>query len=278
MPRMFAAKPWPLVFERVVGVALLDPFAFPADEPAGAVAVCSPHELLTSAVGDSPAEASARKHAEPDGVPEAPFPSELFAEKSSDADDGPVPQLVPRLMSVGTPGDASAVEQVEARVGSSADPMPAIDAANAAVASASASARTRESEVVTLVLLASTSATGPDVVGVDPSGIDGFGWDADPPTGTLASVPGPVAVVEPLAVDPGVTVFELDAVTGSLDVTVAGPALPPVADADPPTVEPCGSGRTSGCAVSAGPSASASKAKTLSSAITATSSSSFLMF
>jgi hypothetical protein len=277
MPRTFAAKLSPFVFERVVGVGLPDPFAFPADEPDGGVAPCSPHESLTSAVGDGPAEASARKHAEPDGVPDAPFPSELSAEKSSDADDGPVPQLVPRLASVGTPGDASAVEHVEARVGSSADPTPATDPANAAVASASAFARTCESEAVTLVLLASASTAGPDVVGVDPSGADGFGCDADPPTGTLASVPGPVAVVEPSVVDPGAAVFELEAVTGSLDATVAGPALPPVADADPPTVEPCVSGRTSGSADSAGPSASASKARTLSSAITATSSSSFLI-
>ena len=65
-------------------------------------------------MGDGPAEASARRHAEPDGVPDVPFPSELFAEKSSEAEDGSVPQLVPRLASVGMPGDASAVEQVEA--------------------------------------------------------------------------------------------------------------------------------------------------------------------
>jgi hypothetical protein len=277
MPRMFAANAAAFVFERVAVVAPADPFAFPADEPAEGVALCSAHELLRSAVGDGPAEASARKHADPDGVPDAPFPSELFAEKSSEADEGSVPQLVPRLASVGTPGDASAVEHVEARVGSSADPMPAIEPANAAVASASAIARTRESEAVTLVRLVSASAAGPDVVGADPSGAEGFGCDADAPVGTVASVPGPVAEVEPCAGDPGAPVFELEAVTGSLDATVAGPASPPVADADPPTVELCGSGRTSGCADNAGPSASAWKPTTLSSAITATSSSSFLI-
>jgi hypothetical protein len=228
-------------------------------------------------VGDGPAEASAKKHAEPDGVPEAPFPSELFAEKSSEADDGWVPHLVARLASVGMPGDASAVEHVEARVGSSADPMPATDPANDAVASASAFARTRESEAVTLVSLASASAAGPDVVGVDPSGAEGVGCDADALVGTVASVPGPLAEVDPFVGDPGAAVFELDAVTGSVDVSVAGPASPSVADADPPTVEPCGSGRTSGCADSTGPSASAWKPTTLSSAITATSSSSFFI-
>jgi hypothetical protein len=276
MPRTLPAKPSGFAFERAAGVVLADPFAFAPDEPAGLVALCALHESLRSAAGAGPADASARKHAEPDGVPEAPFPSELLAEKSSDADDGPVPQLVPRLASVGTPGDASAVEHVDARVGSSAN-IPPNHPANAAVASASAFARMRESEAVTLVRLASASAVGPDVVGVDPSGADGFAWDADPPTGTVASVPGPLADVEPRAVDPGAPVFELEAVTGSLDATVAGPVLPPVADADPPTVEPCVSGRTSGCADSVGPSASAWKPMTFSSAMTATSSSSFLI-
>jgi hypothetical protein len=135
--------------------------------------------------------------------------------------------------------------------------MPAIDPVNHAIASASAFARTCESEAVTLLLLASASAAGPVVVGVDPSGADGFGCDAAAFVGTLAWVPGPLAVVEPCATDPGVAVFELVAVTGWLDVIVAGPALPPVADADPPIVDPCGSGRTSGCADNVGPSASA---------------------
>jgi hypothetical protein len=51
---------------------------------------------------------------DPDGVPAAPLLPEPFALKSSDAEDGDVPQLVPRLASVGTPGEASAVEQVDA--------------------------------------------------------------------------------------------------------------------------------------------------------------------
>jgi hypothetical protein len=116
--------------------------------------------------------------------------------------------------------------------------MPAIDPVNHAIASASAFARTCESEAVTLLLLASASAAGPVVVGVDPSGADELGCDAAAFVGTLASVPGPLAEVEPCAADPGVAVFELEAVTGWLDVTVAGPALPPVAVADPPTVDP----------------------------------------
>ena len=241
MPRRFTAYPSAFVLERAEGGVPADPFAlpaFPADEPPVEVAFVSPHAPLRSAVGDGPAEASARKHAEPDGAPDPPLPSELVAEKSSEADDGLVPQLVPRLALVGTPGVASAVEQVEARVGSWADPMPAIDPVNHAIASASAFARTRESEAVTLLLLASASAAGPVVVGVDPSGADGFGCDAAAFVGTLASVPGPLAEVEPCPADPGVAVFELEAVTGWLDVTVAGPASPPVAVADPPTVDP----------------------------------------
>jgi hypothetical protein len=51
---------------------------------------------------------------DPDGVPAAPLPFELFEAKSSDTKDGLVPQLVPRLASVGTPGEASAVEHVDA--------------------------------------------------------------------------------------------------------------------------------------------------------------------
>jgi len=55
-------------------------------------------------------------------------------------------------------------------------------------------------------------------------------------------VPGPVADVEPLDGEFGAALFELEAATGSLDATVAGPALPGVADAEPPVVEPLGSG------------------------------------
>jgi hypothetical protein len=55
-----------------------------------------------------------------------------------------------------------------------------------------------------------------------------------------------VAVVEPPDGEFGAAVFELEAVIGSLDVTVAGPALPGVADAEPPAVDPFGSGWTTG--------------------------------
>ena len=44
--------------------------------------------VLSSLVGDGPADAFASRHADPDGVPAAPLPSEPFAEKSSEADDG----------------------------------------------------------------------------------------------------------------------------------------------------------------------------------------------
>jgi hypothetical protein len=75
--------------------------------------------LSSSLVGDGPADAFATRHVEPHGVPAAPLRFEPFAEKSSEAADGCAPQLVPRLTSVGTPGEASEVKQVEAKVGSS---------------------------------------------------------------------------------------------------------------------------------------------------------------
>ena len=105
--------------------------SFPVFDPVDEVALpCAVHEVLSSLVGDGPADVFARKHADPDGVPPAPLPSEPFAEKSSEAEEGSAPQFVPRLVSVGTPGDASAVEQVEALVGSSAETIPASDPAN----------------------------------------------------------------------------------------------------------------------------------------------------
>jgi hypothetical protein len=52
--------------------------------------------LSSSLVGDGPADALATRHVDPDGVPAAPLPFEPFAEKSSEAADGCVPQLVPR--------------------------------------------------------------------------------------------------------------------------------------------------------------------------------------
>jgi hypothetical protein len=75
----------------------------------------------------------------------------------------------------------------------------------------------------------------------------------------------------------GEAVFELDAVIGSLDTTVAGPALPPLAEADPPAVEPAGSGRMSGCTETVGSWARARIPHTLRIATTARSWSSFLI-
>ncbi len=93
----------------------------------------------------------------------------------------------------------------------------------------------------------------------------------------MAVVPGPLADVELLdgPLDP--LVFEVDAVIGWLDAMVAGPALPPVAEADPPAVELTGPGRRSGCAETAGPSATAMFPQTLRRAMTAMSLRSFLM-
>jgi hypothetical protein len=195
-------------------------------------------------VGLVPADPLAIKHADPEGPPAAPLPSEPFAPKPSEAEDGCVPQFVPRLALVGTPGDASAVEQVEAFVGSCAEPNRSTAPANDPVAVAIAFARTRESEVDTLDRLASAFADGPEVVGVgvDPSGADGFGWETAAFVGAVARVPGAVADVDPREDVPGAALFELDTPTGSLDAMVAGPTLPGVADAEPPAVEPFGSG------------------------------------
>ena len=133
--------------------------------------------MSSPVVGLVPADPFAIRQAEPEGPPAAPLPSEPLAPRSSEAVDGCVPQLVPRLASVGTPGDASAVEQVDAFVGSCAEPNPSTAPANDPVAVAIAFARTRESEVETLDRLASAFADGPEVVGVgvDPSGADGSG-------------------------------------------------------------------------------------------------------
>ena len=88
----------------------------------GVAPPCAVHELVRSVVGDVPAEAFAPRHVDPEGPPLAPLPSEPFAEKLSDAVDGPVPQLVSRLTSVGTPGEASTVEQVDAFLREELDP------------------------------------------------------------------------------------------------------------------------------------------------------------
>lgn len=266
----------------VLGPDALPLFApFAVSEALNGVALsCAEQLLVRSVVGDAPADARAPRQDDAEGLPPPPpLPSALLAEKSSDADDGALPQLVPRLASVGRPGVASAVEQVEAYVGSSAEAIPAARPANAPVAVATAFTRTREPEVETLLRLVSALAAGPDVVGVgaDPSGVDGLGCDADPVAGTVALVPGPAAEVEPRAGAFGAAVFELDAVIGSLVAMVAGPALPPLADADPPAVDPAGSGWRFGSAETVGSAASAPFPQTPSKAMTAMSSSSFFI-
>jgi hypothetical protein len=149
-----------------------------------------------------------------------------------------LPHIVPTLASVGTPGDASAALQVEAKVGSSNDLRPLADPANDPVAVALVLARIRESDRDTLNWLASAFAAGPVLVadGTAGSGAVVFGCDRDAFAGALALVPGPLA---------------------DDDATVAGPTLPPPAEADPPAVAPCGSGRTSGRAEIMGSSANA---------------------
>jgi len=265
----------PVAGRDVVALESVDPASFgvPLARPAPPVngvdelaSPCPVQDELRSLVGEGPADAFATKQEEPDGDPAAPLASEPFAEKSSDAEDGWVPQLVPRLASVGTPGDASVFEHVDRYVGSSAEPTPASDPASEPVTVAAAFARTRESEVDTDVRLASAFAVGPDVVGAEPSGAGAPGSVRDAVVGTVAVVPGPAAEVEPLAGLLGPAVFELDAVIGSLDATVAGLASPPFAEVEPPTVELCGSGRTSGCAVRVGLSAKARSPQTFRSA------------
>jgi hypothetical protein len=86
------------------------------------------------------------------------------------------------------------------------------------------------------------------------------GCAAEPRVGVLALVPGALAVVDPLELPPlpaGAAEFEDDAPIGSLSASDAGPTLPPVAEAEPPAVEPLVLGCTFGSAVIAGASASA---------------------
>src|SRR3954470_22059709 len=137
---------------------------------------------------------------------------------------------------------------MDRKVGSSAPPTPLSDPAKAPRPMPIAFTCTRESEIETVLRLASASAVGPDVAGtgVVPSGVAGSGCAVQERIGTIAALPGPVAVVvlPGDALDPAV--FELEAVTGSLDETEAGPTVPPFAAADPPTVELSALGRTSG--------------------------------
>ena len=240
----------------------LVPLAFAPDGAAnvdGVALLWSPQAALIWPVAGTPAEVPARRHADPEGVPAALLPPTPATEKSSDAVDGPLPHIVPTLASVGTPGDASAVLHVDAKVGSSNDPRPLADPAKAPVAMARIRALIRESDVETLLWLASALAAGPVVVadGTARSGAVVLGCAGDTFAGALAVVPGPLAEVDPAAVPLGVPLVELEAVTGSLDATVAGPTVPPSTDADPPAVEPCGSGRTSGRTEIVGSSANA---------------------
>ena len=178
---------------------------------------------------------------------------------------------MPRLASVGTPGEASAVEHVDARVGSSAEPMPAADPANEPVAMARRFARTRESDVETSEWLASAFAVGPEVVGAgaEPSGAEGSRLVADALVGTVAWVPGPDADIDPPDDELGAAVLELVAPIGSLELTLAGPTAPGDAEALPPAMDESVPGCRSGCADTVGPSALARHAVRLSRAATA---------
>src|SRR2546430_4652819 len=181
----------------------LVPLAF---APAGAanvdgVALLWSHAALIWPVAGTPAEVPARRHADPEGVPAALLPPTPATEKSSDAVDGPLPHIVPTLASVGTPGDTSAVLHVDAKVGSSNDPRPLADPAKEPVAKARIRALIRESDVETLLWLASALAAGPVVVadGTARSGVVVLGCAGDTFAGALAVVPGPPAEVDPAA-------------------------------------------------------------------------------
>jgi hypothetical protein len=120
MPSTLAANPSAAIPEPVPAAPFVVPFApwLPVPEPAEGPAGPSGHAPLTPAVGDVPADPFAPKHADPAGAPDPPLPSDRLAPKSSEAEVACVPQAVARLTSVGTPGEASAIEQVEAFVGS----------------------------------------------------------------------------------------------------------------------------------------------------------------
>jgi hypothetical protein len=174
-------------------------------------------------------------HDEADGVPAAPLPLAPFAAESSDTLVGASPHAVPRLAVVGVPGDTPAVEQVDAFVGSCADPKSPADAPAAPRALDRNVARTPESVVVMLVRLASASAVGWLACGVGalPLGADGF-VVVEVVAGALALVPGALAVVDPRDMPLGSGAAPLETVAGSLDEMTAGPRAPPLAVAVPP--------------------------------------------
>jgi hypothetical protein len=80
----------PLAWSSVVALESIDAArSFPVLDPVGALPMpCAVHVVPSSLVVDGPTDAFASKHADPDGAPAAPLPSEPFAEKSSDAEDG----------------------------------------------------------------------------------------------------------------------------------------------------------------------------------------------
>jgi hypothetical protein len=99
------------------------------------------HAVLSWPEAGTPPDAPATRQEEAEGFPLAPP-----AEACSDAVDGALPHIVPRLALDGTPGDASALVHVDALLGSSAATSPA-EAPNAPRAVDRFVARTREPEV-----------------------------------------------------------------------------------------------------------------------------------
>jgi hypothetical protein len=228
------------------------------------------HDEPSPVEGEAPAEASAVRHDEAEGEPAPPFPLALLAAESSETVDGVPPHAVPRLAFVGTPGDASAVLQVDAFVGSCAEPKPGANAPAAPVARDRIVARTRPSDVERFERLVSASAVGPVVsgAGVLPSGADGL-VVVVVVAGALAVVPGALAVVDALDAPLGCGAVPLDAITGSLDEMTAGPSEPPLAVAVPPAAGCSVPGRRSGWSASRGSSASATVLPRFRSAMTA---------
>ena len=193
-----------------------------------------PHADSSPPEGETPADALAVMQDDAEGVP-APFPPALFAAESSETVDGaPPPHALLRLAFVGAPGDASAFVQVEAFVGSCAEPRSPADAPAAPVAREMIVACAPESDVQTLVWLVSPSAVGPLVCGAG-APLPGAAGSVVvvAAAGALALVPGPLAVVDELDPPFGCGVVPLEAVTGSLDETAAGPTFPPLAVAVP---------------------------------------------
>src|SRR5258708_10214213 len=139
--------------------ALVSPGAVPVApvEVAGAARASA-----MPADGATPADAVAERQEELEGVPLAPYPPAPVAAKSSDALVGSPPQAVPRLTFVGAPGVASAVVQIDANVGSCAEPTPSAHAPNAPVALEMMAARTPPQSVVeTGVRLPSATSDSP---------------------------------------------------------------------------------------------------------------------